>query len=591
MNSSFLKMKKLLSLLLVVITVISVFTVTVSAEREQDMVLMSIHSSNINPEAGETITVTVKIDNYVSMRPFITAMHVGVLFDDSLFDYVQGSAKSELVTYSGDAVSVAFDNENTVELVYTYANASNQPLNRNEDMKLFSFQLKTKSSIDSDSNATFSITEDTFYSHDAEYKKIGVREPIIDQLTVWAERPVILMNSSQVNKKEYDRDVELQFPSTAQLIYNNREPVTITSPYTCSLNGTYMVMVNSGGVEYSQTFTVAKTIRNIGVKTSSLPKEYAIGIEPDYSQGKLYITYTDNTSVEIPMSDPDVKITGFDKNKAGTQVLKIDYLGLTTTYTVEVIDKKVEDVVLQSPVDKKDYLVGDDIDPTGGFLFVIYDDGSHQQVPLSLEMLSGFDKMEAGEKSVTVTYGDKRIEDAFKVNYFLRNKVDALISEIEALVIEDLTLNDYDKIIGLKSDYDKLTDLERAAVTNYAKLNEAIEKINSDIPGGTVDPSANTSPSTQPSSQQGNPGGISVFKIIIYILAIIIAISVISGGTYFLVMYFKRKRDDKTEFYYTEEEDVDGDMDSDEDVYDDEEDEIEDIDEIEEIEGEDDDEI
>ncbi len=550
MNSVFSKIKRSISLILVIITVLTLFPTAVSAQREQDMVLLSVHSSSINPEMGEIITVTVKIDNYVSMRYWINAMHVGVYFDKESFEYVPESAKSELNTYVGDAVSVVYDNDDTIELFYTYANPAGEPLKRNEDMKLFSFQLRVKTDITSDRSATFGITDDVFYTNDSEkYFKVDVREPIIDVINVWTKRPTILLNNSPKNLNKYDSFVVLQFPSTAKIVFDNREPVTVTSPYTCSLNGVYTITVNYGDATYSETFTVEKQIRSIGVKIGTLGTEFAIGVDPDYSAGRLLITYTDNTVVELPMNDPAVSIGGYDKNKAGQQTLNIQYQGITTSYAVTVANKKVSNAVLNSPISKTKYLVGDAIDTAGGFIFVVYDDNTTQAIQLGVDMLHGYNNSVPGEQNVTIMYGGITLKDAFKVTYFLRNNVDAVIAEIDSLVIAQLTIEDRDKIIAIKNSYDALEDYEKSAVTNVSKLNDAIAFINSaPVPGA----SDTTVPVT--TAPGNDPNGSFNFKWIIYIIAAIVAISVIAGGIYFLVLYFKRKHDDKTEFYYSEED-------------------------------------
>ncbi len=553
MNSVFSKTKRIISLILVVLTVMAFVPLTVSAQREQDMVLLSVHSSSINPEMGETITVTVKIDNYVSMRYWINSMHVGVYFDTSSFEFVSGSEKSELDVYSGDAVSVVYNNNDTVELFYTYANPAGEPLKRNEDMKLFSFQLRVKTDITSDRSTTFGITDDVFYTEDKEkHFKVEVREPIIDVINVWTKRPALLLNNKAENENKYSGFVVLQFPSTAEIVFDNREPITVTSPYTCSLNGVYTVTVKYGDATYSETFTIEKEIRSIGVKIGTLGTEFAIGVNPDYSFGRLLITYTDNTTAEIPMNDPAVTITGYDKNKAGQQTLNIQYMGITTSYAVTVSNKRVKEAVLHSEIAKKDYLVGDAIDTSGGFLFVLYDDKSTQTVQIGIDMLYGYNNSVPGEQSITIMYGGVTLPDAFKVTYHLRNNVDAVIAEIDSLVIAQLTSEDYDRIIAIKNNYEALQDYEKSAVTNVSKLNDAIAFINS-IPHGSGD--EETSPvTTDPNLTQKS--GFS-FKWIIYIIAAIVAISVIAGGVYFLVLYFKRKHDDKTEFYYSDEDDYD----------------------------------
>ncbi len=581
MNSVFSKFKRILCVLLTIFTLTSLLPLTVSAQRDQDKILLKVVSSDDNPASGETITVTVKIANSASVRPLISAFQVGVKFSDSLFEFV--SMKHELGTqYSDDAISVVFDNKNTVQMFYTYANPSGDHLNegddndanRSADLSLFSFTLRVKDLSGSDGKtvSTFSVTDNIFYGNDAKknnYYQIETKTPEVDTVNIWNTRPAILINSSEENAELYDDFVTLRFPSysSAQILYKtvngteykSETLATDATTFECKLNGTYVISVNYAGQLHGQTFTVNKPIKSIGVGANSIFSSYAIGEEPIYSLGKIVITYTDNSTIEIPMDDPDVKISGFDKSVAGEQVIVFEYQGHKTSFPVTVEDKRVAGVSITQMITKTDYLVGDAIDTAGGFIFVVYDDEkkTNQTLPMSAAKLEGYNNNIPGEQTVTVIYGDIAASSMLTVTFHSREKVDALISQIDSLDLNTISANDYEKITKLVNDYNSMADYEKVAITNISKLNEAKNRIDS---LGAV--TGNSSGNVTTSGTDTNKEKTSVWKIVFIIIAVIVIISVISGGVFFLILYLKRKRDDKTEFYYSEEDDIDGTLDS-----------------------------
>ncbi|MBR7041891.1 MAG: bacterial Ig-like domain-containing protein, partial [Bacilli bacterium] len=70
--------------------------------------------------------------------------------------------------------------------------------------------------------------------------------------------------------------------------------------------------------------------------------EYLEGTdEIDLSDGKLLLTYFDNSTEEIPLNKAIV--SKFNKNQVGEQTVTINYAGLTTNLTVSVISINIQD--------------------------------------------------------------------------------------------------------------------------------------------------------------------------------------------------------------------------------------------------------
>lgn len=581
--------RKITALLLSVLIVFSCFAANAFAVTDQDQAQISVTASNTNPVKDETITVKVSIDNYRTMSPRIAAMHVSVSFDTSCFDYVAGSALPLLKVNNDDLTSIAFDGIDKISFAYTYANTKKQtlPTTANE---IFSFRLKVKSTVTGRTPAYLTVNDLKLYNgkNEEQYSEIECKQPKIDKLTVWVTRPGILLNNSDQNAGTYNENVTITFDSAnGSLVYENREPVSVTSPYVCDKNGRYSITVKSNGENITQSFTIDKKISHISVKPGTFAKEYPVGVTPDYSAWILLVTYTDGTYSELPMDDRDISVTGFSPNSIGEQQLLIKYKDKTTHVNVTVNSKAVLTFSIASPISKTEYLIGDEIDTTGGVLLVMYDDGTSEEVPITKNMLSGYDKAYLGEQTVTVTYSGT--SQTFTISYSSREPVDELIMAIDAIDLNTINEASRDQLTELVTKYNALTQLQKNAVTNFNKLKEAHEIFNSLSATTETLPNGDTATPTDEVTDPGTDDNRGGSKIIWIIVGVIIILSVVGGIIYFLVIYFKRKKEIDEDEYYDDgafdDDNDDGDLSYEDDVLDSDEDEDEEEEEDEEPEN------
>ena len=99
-------------------------------------------------------------------------------------------------------------------------------------------------------------------------------------------------------------------------------------------------------------------------------------------------------------------VSGFDKNVAGTQVITVRFGGLTTSFTVDVVDDRIQGISIHTLPTKLQYLQGTEtLDLTGAILAVEYGAGGTSYIPITSDMVTGFDNLTGGEKTLTVSYG------------------------------------------------------------------------------------------------------------------------------------------------------------------------------------------
>ena len=562
--------QKMTALILAVLLFISCLPLSASAVTDQDMAQISVTASNTNPTKNETITVTASIDNYRTMSKRISAMMLSVSFDTSCFDYVAGSETSLLKINNDDLTSVAFDGIDKVSFAYVYANTRKLTLPTTAK-EIFSFKLKVKDTVTEKTVTDLIVADLKLYNGKTEstYSLIDCKDPKTDTVTAWASRPGILLNGSDKNNGKYTGNVTVTFDaSTGSLVYEGRPAVSVTSPYLCDKNGTYSITVTSNGERITETFRIEKSISHISVKPGTYTTDYPLGIAPDYSSWVLLVTYSDGTYSELAMDDRDIEITGFEPDTVGEQRLLIKYKEKTTYVIINVSSKNVRSFSIGSPIAKTDYLIGDEIDTTGGILIVDYDDNTSEQVQITKNMLSGFDNTYPGEQNVTVTYST--VSQTFKVTFYPREAVDELITEIDALDLNTISKDSGDQILSMIQKYNSLLNIQKEAVVNFAKLEEARERYNELIRGTdpvTEDTTVPEGDTTDDTGKKAKTPG----NIIWYIVAGIIILSVLGGVGYFLFIYFKRKKEiDDDEYYddgdFDDDDDDDGDLSYEEDI-------------------------
>lgn len=142
-----------------------------------------------------------------------------------------------------------------------------------------------------------------------------------------------------------------------------------------------------------------ETVDGIVIKDQDMPRTtYVMG--QDLELDKAVITAVVSGSEErIPMTDPEVQITGYNKDQLGEQTVTVTYKEQSTTFKVKVVARMVAEGF------KSEYFKGDLFDNTQGKLKITKDDGKTTTVALNSEFVTvSYDFANAGTSTVTAVY-------------------------------------------------------------------------------------------------------------------------------------------------------------------------------------------
>ena len=196
------------------------------------------------------------------------------------------------------------------------------------------------------------------------------------------------------------------------------------SGFSSDTAGTKTITVNYSG--HTATFDVVvservRTIKKISINKLPRKRNY-IQYQEDLSvdEGSITITYTDDSTEVVPLTEEDVTLLDFDNSKLGEQQVVVVYKGLETSFPVTVYesgeeiedidddDGNIQSVEIAQGADNTRYIVGESFDVSGIILRVLYEDGATRNVELSdypgLYTISGFDNTKVGEQLVTIYY-------------------------------------------------------------------------------------------------------------------------------------------------------------------------------------------
>ena len=147
-------------------------------------------------------------------------------------------------------------------------------------------------------------------------------------------------------------------------------------------------------------------ITSISVVAGSVPTEVEVGQTPDFSGIKVKVSYDDNTSKEIGYAD--VKLSALDTATAGAKTVTVTYGDYKTTFSINVIEKEavLESIKIVAGSVAASVYQGKIYDTTELQVAGIYSDGTERGLPIADVTISGIDTSTAGDKTLTVKYGD-----------------------------------------------------------------------------------------------------------------------------------------------------------------------------------------
>ena len=150
---------------------------------------------------------------------------------------------------------------------------------------------------------------------------------------------------------------------------------------------------------------VKNTVQNIEIKQPPTKTTYIKGEPLDLTGGILTVTYADNTTTNIPMTSNEIKVSGYNSDKTGTQAVTITYEEKSTTLKV-IVKNDVERIEIKKKPSKTTYIKGENLDLTDGILTVYYEDKTTANIPLTSNEIEvkGYDANSLGRQTITVTY-------------------------------------------------------------------------------------------------------------------------------------------------------------------------------------------
>lgn len=94
-----------------------------------------------------------------------------------------------------------------------------------------------------------------------------------------------------------------------------------------------------GGDQGTPPVTDTKTVSEISVKTNPEKTEYFVGEEFTVAGGVILVTYSDDSTQDVPMTDSAVEVTAPNMTRVGEKTVTVRYEGKRATFKVTVVMK------------------------------------------------------------------------------------------------------------------------------------------------------------------------------------------------------------------------------------------------------------
>ena len=354
---------------------------------------------------GEETTFKVNVKDYVTKIEVVPADVTGK-YNDELSQIISANDIKYVVTYAKEGAKTPETlTESMIKTTYNKETINKQSLKveyEDEDVNSATKGEKFEATLNvtlSDVVSKITITKPTKtnYNHGEELDLTGGKIEVITASGLSKEVPIegsmITENGTTVNMSPSKDDYG--------------ENTTVTKILT--------ITYEEGGKKETASYPIIIVNDVKSITMHQTPKtSYNVNDLLDITDGEILVTRA--------VGEPEAKeitkdmVTGFDSTKENTKLtLTVSYIenGITktTTYDVSVKDS-VESISIKANPDKTEYNYGEDLDLTGATISVVKGSGTIE-IPVTEDMVSGYDKEKLGEQTIKVTYGGE--EATFKV--------------------------------------------------------------------------------------------------------------------------------------------------------------------------------
>ena len=169
--------------------------------------------------------------------------------------------------------------------------------------------------------------------------------------------------------------------------------------------GTTAILVTTVDGNYAASCEVTVKPAPVSIAITKEPDKtiYLIGEKLDITGMELTVTYDNDTTEIIPVNN--AYVGGFNSDTTGFNTITITYGGKITSCTLTIVELYAISVTKQP--DKTHYFTGESMNITGLEVTAFYSSDIEQTVPLSDIIVSGFNSITTGLKTITVIYNGK----------------------------------------------------------------------------------------------------------------------------------------------------------------------------------------
>ena len=349
---------------------------------------------------GKTQKYTVNVKDYVTGIS-ITPNAITGTYNDEIEKLINDNDISYTVTYAkAGAKSPVALTESMVtgynktsltdqNLTVTY---TDQDTNSYTNGKTFTTNLSVKLENEI-SKVTITKPTKTEYNHGDQIDLTGGKITLTYTDGTTKEEPI---TSATITEK--DGGAPNMSPTSEEYGSENTVSKTLTFKYTTQ-NGV------TGTVDYP--ITIKDYIKSITMHTTPTKTKYNVNDALDVTNGEIKIVRA--------IGNPEIKtitsnmVSGFNSSKENTALpLTVSYtengITKTTTYNVSVEDQVTAIRINKTP--KTKYKYNENLDVTTGQLEITKGSGT-TTIPITSNMVTGYDKTKLGDQELTVTYGGK----------------------------------------------------------------------------------------------------------------------------------------------------------------------------------------
>ncbi len=222
---------------------------------------------------------------------------------------------------------------------------------------------------------------------------------------------------------------------TVNAVYSDGSRSAVTgftvSGYNKNTLGTQTLTVSYS--IFQTVFTVQVSAKFLtGIKLSSKPSKltYIEGQELNLTGLTVKAYYDNDTNATVTK----YSVSGYDKNKIGTQTVTVTYNGKTATFTVTVKEKTLTSIQIVNYPDTMEYFCNDPFDTTGLRLKLSYDNGTTAYATDGFTV-SGYHSDTPGIQTVSIGYQGKTqtVQITVILNYLKSGELTIVNGEVTGI--------------------------------------------------------------------------------------------------------------------------------------------------------------